>query len=385
VSNDNANSSANPTFDVNPATVSSAGSTSFAFKPTPKLDGTSTIMLQSITGMFPYKDVSFEGLRLADYSVNNKFNASASLGSFQSPNNGNRGSSHAAAFSFGCSTETKHKESLGNGKVPPTAPVFSFTHVSFSKDDKAAFSETGCSFRQTPASNGFLFSQSNPKQSVPAAFSQAPAPAPAFSFISSSAPVDTSLISFQPSLKQDGSTNITLHSITAMSHYEKASIEELRLADYLIGNKGSKGQQQIWRPADGRDSAANASINALAPAPFGKMFGSFGSSFKPTATATAGSFGCQETAQPSSGLCGAPAQAPFSAGLFGAPAPAPTNGGLFGFPTEPSNEFTATTQVPSFGARKPWPTASGSDGSFGSPIPRKFVTFECIRLHNVPF
>lgn len=47
---------------------------------------------------------------------------------------------------------------------------------------------------------------------------------------------------YQTTSKTDGSTQIVLQAITAMPQYEQKSFEEIRLEDYLAGNKGSQGQ-----------------------------------------------------------------------------------------------------------------------------------------------
>jgi len=48
----------------------------------------------------------------------------------------------------------------------------------------------------------------------------------------------TSAVPFHPTLTQDGYEPFLMHSITGMSHYEGKSFEELRMEDYLAGNKG---------------------------------------------------------------------------------------------------------------------------------------------------
>lgn len=139
---------------------------------------------------------------------------------------------------------------------------------------------------------------------------------------------------YQTTNKQDGNNSICLHSITAMPQYEQKSFEEIRLEDYLAGNKGTKGQ--------------------AAPAATG--FGGFGAAPAPTAA-----FG-QPAPAPAFG-----APVPAAGGLFGsAPAPAPT-GGLFGAPS-PAPAFGQPAPAPAFGA------TPASGGLFGS-APGKILIF----------
>ena len=54
--------------------------------------------------------------------------------------------------------------------------------------------------------------------------------------------VGTAAVPYQKTNKQDGTNQIVLQAITAMPQYEQKSFEELRVEDYLAGNKGTKGQ-----------------------------------------------------------------------------------------------------------------------------------------------
>ena len=48
-------------------------------------------------------------------------------------------------------------------------------------------------------------------------------------------------VQYQSTTKQEGWSSITLHSISAMPQYGQKSFEELRLEDYMAGNRGAKG------------------------------------------------------------------------------------------------------------------------------------------------
>jgi len=214
---------------------------------------------------------------------------------------------------------------------------------------------------------------------------------------------------YQVTSKTDGSTMINLQTITAMAPYEGRSPEELRLEDYVAGNKGTMGQAQpagqtggfaapapafgqapaAPAPAFGQAPAAPAPAFGQAPAApapaFGGFTGGFGAaSSPPPAPAGASLFGSTTaaTAPPAPGLFGAPAAAPPAGGsLFGstAPATAPPAPGLFGAPatSQPAPAGgslfgSTTTATPSpapglFGAPAPAPPAGGS--LFGSTTP----------------
>jgi nuclear pore complex protein Nup98-Nup96 len=88
---------------------------------------------------------------------------------------------------------------------------------------------------------------------------------------------------YQVTSRQDGTSSITLHAITAMQQYESKSFEELRFEDYSQGNKGSSTGQ-----APGGFGATSNSF--ASPAPSNSTFGGgFGST--PAAAPAAGVFG----------------------------------------------------------------------------------------------
>jgi len=203
---------------------------------------------------------------------------------------------------------------------------------------------------------------------------------------------------YQPTQKVDGTSTIVLLAITAMQQYEQKSFEELRLEDYMAGNKGTQGQQQQPAPTSsfGGFGAAPApsAFGQPAPAPaFGaapasSVFGGGGGLFgaPAPAPATGGLFG---SSAPAPSAFGQPAPAPsiFGAapvgGLFGsAPAPAPS-GGLFG--AAPAPAFGGLAPAPAFGApapatnslfgSAPAPSAFGQQApasAFGAPTPSAF-------------
>ncbi|PJF17443.1 hypothetical protein PSACC_02758 [Paramicrosporidium saccamoebae] len=158
----------------------------------------------------------------------------------------------------------------------------------------------------------------------------------------------------------ENDVNISLHTITAMPSYEKKSLEELRLEDYLAGRKGSSapfGAVGQPVPSSGFNSSAGI-FGAPAPpaAPSNNMFGGNAGVFggnTGTFGGNTGTFG----AQPNNQYFGAPAQAA---------QPSTTNFGAFGGMNQPSN-----TQQPSgglFGAPQSTqqPAATGF-GAFGKP------------------
>mmetsp|Transcript_45073 Transcript_45073/g.109622 ORF Transcript_45073/g.109622 Transcript_45073/m.109622 type:complete len:1003 (+) Transcript_45073:1996-5004(+) len=208
---------------------------------------------------------------------------------------------------------------------------------------------------------------------------------------------------YAPTVRNDGQSTITLQTITAMAPYENSSLEELRLQDYALGNRGNAAQPGA-SPGGGMFGApaVPGGFGAPAPAPpGGGLFGApspapaafgaspapstgFGTSFNNPAPAPFGA--------PAPSTFGTPAPAP--GGLFGGaptstfgqPAPAPTSafgtpapGGLFGAPapstfgSQPAPAAPATPGL--FGAPQPAPApgsglfGGGGGGGFGTPTP----------------
>ena len=99
-------------------------------------------------------------------------------------------------------------------------------------------------------------------------------------------------IPYQTTTKIDGYNSITLQAITAMPQYERKSFEELRLEDYLAGNKGSgvvvrtapagSGFNFGALPAGSFAFGAKPEAAAVAPVYHSSSSGGFSSSFAPT-------------------------------------------------------------------------------------------------------
>ena len=207
----------------------------------------------------------------------------------------------------------------------------------------------------------------------------------------------TMVAPYQASRKADGTTPISFQSITAMAQYEHKSFEELRVEDYMAGNKGSQGQQQSQPAAGGAfgaapvggggafgaPAAATGTFGSPTPAPGG--FGGFGASPVPASSAGGGGlFGSSSTPAPSFGAApaaygaapaggggmfggGAPAAAP--GGMFGGAAPAPAAGGMFGgAPAGAASGglFGSTPAAAQGGLFGSNPVAAPSGGMFGS-------------------
>ena len=225
-----------------------------------------------------------------------------------------------------------------------------------------------------------------------------PAPATSGLFGAAGKP-GTLQVPYSDSRVNDGTTQINFKSISAMTAYDKKSFEELRLEDYMAGNKGGQGQNigantfgaQAPAPAGGLFGAAPATSTFGSPAPAPAAFGAPApSAFGAVSAPSGGLFGAPNLVQapsafgapapsafsapapaPAGGLFGAPAPAPAAGGLFGAPAPAPAaNGFSFGASPAPAPAGFGSTAAPVtsgglFGAPAPAPSA----GLFGAPAP----------------
>lgn len=229
----------------------------------------------------------------------------------------------------------------------------------------------------------------------------APAPATTGGLFGSPAPPQpgqdgqgTRAVGYQPTTRQDGTSQIVLNSISAMPQYENYMFEELRVQDYNQGNRGSStptasntsggfgfGSPAPAPPAFGAPAPGGFGAPAPAPGGFGgSAFGApapsgglFGSTPAPAFGAPApsgGLFGSTPAPAfgapaPSGGLFGAPAPAP-SGGLFGS-SPAPAFGGGFG--AAPAPAFgSSPAPAPLFGSPSPAPAfgAAPAPGGFGS-------------------
>lgn len=171
----------------------------------------------------------------------------------------------------------------------------------------------------------------------------------------------------------DSKTMINLNAITADPSLQNFSLEELRLADYILKKQG-KANFPI-----GAQPGQNKGFMGSKPGGFsGSSFGSkpaggglFGSSSTTASTTGGGLFGSSSTqAKTGGGLFGSSTTASTTSttggGLFGASKPA-TGGGLFGASTAAKGIGTlqrsnATTSL--FGAKPA--TASTGGGLFGS-------------------
>ena len=251
-----------------------------------------------------------------------------------------------------------------------------------------------------PAPSGGLFGSPAPAPS--GGMFGAPAPAPSGGMFGAPAPSGMGggqqqaavgqgslAYPFQATRKVDGTSSINFQSITAMGQYEHKSFEELRVEDYMAGNKGSQGQAQQQQGAGGFGSSLSSGFGAPAPAA-----GGYGAP-----APAAGGFGFGAAPAPSGGLFGspapapapggfgfgaAPAPAPVGGGMFGGGAPAPAGGGMFGGGASAGGGLFGSAPAPAGGGglfgSAPAPSAggglfgsapapAGGGGLFGSPAP----------------
>jgi Ca2+-binding EF-hand superfamily protein len=104
---------------------------------------------------------------------------------------------------------------------------------------------------------------------------------------------------------EDGVSSVSFQSITAMAQYEHKSFEELRLEDYMAGNKGTQGPTQP--PATGAFGAAPAGGGGAFGAPAAAT-GAFG--FPKPAPGGFGGFGASPVPAAGGGLVGNSTPAP---------------------------------------------------------------------------
>ncbi len=256
-----------------------------------------------------------------------------------------------------------------------------------------------------PAPSGGLFGAPAPAPATGGLFG-APAPAPSGGLFGGPAAAPgmggavgsgrgSLAAPYQVTRKIDGATSINFQSISAMQQYENQSFEELRLEDYMAGNKGRMGQAMPATTGFGAPAPATGGLfGASAAAPSTGGFG-FGSAAATPAPATGGLFGSATPAPATGfgapaaaptfgapapatgGLFGAPAPAPATGGLFGAPAAAPATGGLFGSTPAPAPAtgglFGAPAAAPAtgglFGAPAAAPATGGLFGAAPAPAP----------------
>ncbi|KAG7306763.1 hypothetical protein JYU34_008196 [Plutella xylostella] len=153
--------------------------------------------------------------------------------------------------------------------------------------------------------------------------------------------------------------NIKHHCITCMKEYESKSLEELRLEDYLAGNKGAPAAAGVFgaaKPLFGGSTAFGQPATTAA---------------QPTSVFGGGGFGQTTMGQNSTFAFGASTQPTNSStNLFGANKPAfgatatPGTTGLFGAATTQAPAFGATNTSTSFGFGAN--TQNQSTGLFGA-------------------